>query len=46
LWAFAPVPVADVVGMGVVLTALLVMLTYGTWAFARCRPRPRKNASA
>lgn len=46
LWAFAPVPVADVVGMVVVLTALLVTLTYGTWALARCRHRPRKNASA
>jgi hypothetical protein len=42
LWAFAAVPVADVVGMVVVLTALLVTLSYGTWALSRGRPRPGK----
>ena len=46
LWAFAPVAVADVVGMVVVLTALLVTLSYGTWALSRGRPRPGKNVSA
>jgi len=37
LWAFAPLPVADVASMIVVAAALVLTFGYALWSFTTCR---------
>jgi len=37
LWAFAPLPVADIASMIVVAAALVLSLGYALWSFTTCR---------
>ena len=46
LWAFAPIPVADVAATVVVATATLLMATYATWAAFSCRRTGRGAADS
>jgi hypothetical protein len=39
LWAFAPIPYADVAAMALVALATIVTVGYGGWAFVSCRWR-------
>ena len=39
LWAFAPLPLADVVATAVVVLATIITVTYGAWTLLYCRPR-------
>jgi hypothetical protein len=45
LWAFAPIAVANIAGMAVVASAILITMGYGGWTIVACRshqtpPRP------
>ena len=44
LWAFAPLPVADIASMIVVATALVLTFGYALWSFTACRSA--RDASA
>lgn len=45
LWAFAPLPVADVASMAVVAASLAATLGYALWAYAACRAHSRSPLS-
>jgi hypothetical protein len=37
LWAFAPLPLANVASMVVVASAMLITMGYGGWTLLACR---------
>ncbi|MDP3749832.1 MAG: hypothetical protein Q8Q88_22610 [Phenylobacterium sp.] len=45
LWAFAPLPLADVASMAIVVAAIVATLGYGFWTFTACRRVGRGPAS-
>lgn len=45
LWAFAPLPVADVASVIVVASAMLITIGYGGWNLFACRTFRAKSSS-
>jgi hypothetical protein len=45
LWAFAPLPVADIVATATVASALVATIAYALWSFTSCRSDGDPSAS-
>jgi hypothetical protein len=46
LWAFAPLPVADIVSLAVIAVAIGITFGYALWAFKTCRDTRHNSTSA